>query len=82
MVTDYAMSYTKSRKPKGQTMTREEFDRRFAASQDTTEGYTDAELDGVNDKVYAEVQKMEDYTSDKVRHEIQNMIDHELELIT
>jgi hypothetical protein len=36
-------------------MTRNEFDARFAATQDTTEGYTDEQLTALNDAVFAEV---------------------------
>jgi hypothetical protein len=40
-------------------MTREEFDQYFAATQDTTEGFTDGQLDALNDDVWEEIRMLE-----------------------
>jgi hypothetical protein len=40
-------------------MTREEFDQHFAATQDTTEGFTDGQLDALNDDVWEEIRMLE-----------------------
>lgn len=36
-------------------MTRDQFDARYASTQENTEGYTDAELRRINDEVFAAV---------------------------
>jgi hypothetical protein len=40
-------------------MTRSDFDHLFAASQATTNGFSDAELRAINDAVFAAVQHMD-----------------------
>jgi len=51
-------------------MTREEFDRNFAASRDNTKGFTDAQLDALNNDAFALVADMDmrdDITADHAK---------------
>jgi hypothetical protein len=52
-------------------MTRQEFDRRFAATLDNTEGYSEAALAEINDAVFARVADL-DVTSDLADNEAKN----------
>jgi hypothetical protein len=54
-------------------MTRNEFDSRFAASQDTTSGWSDEELEEINDAVFAEVSEMDLYNDITDSH-VKNMM--------
>lgn len=40
-------------------MTRDQFDARYAATQETTQGYTDDELDEINAEVFAAVEEID-----------------------
>ena len=51
-------------------MTRDQFDARFAATQENTEGYTDAQLAAINDAVFALI-------ADGDAHEVdKSLVDH------
>lgn len=56
-----------------QTMTRHEFDRLYAATQDNTEGYTDAQLATINDAVFDDVQHLDPIDN------IKSIVDHAFE---
>jgi hypothetical protein len=62
-------------------MTRDEFDHRYAATQDNTEGFTDAELERINDAVFAEVSdlELEPWSGNRTTSDhVQNMMDRKL----
>jgi hypothetical protein len=40
-------------------MTRQEFDENLAATQDTTEGYTNVQLSEINDTVFEQVRELD-----------------------
>jgi hypothetical protein len=62
-------------------MTRDEFDHRYAATQDNTEGFTNAELERINDAVFAEVADLElgpGSENQAASDHVQNMMDRKL----
>lgn len=66
-----------ARKLNTEPLTRTEYDRRFAATQDTTEGFTDAQLDAINNAVFAEVEGLDLLALDTA-DEVQNTMDRVL----
>ena len=64
--------------PNGETkMTRNEFDRFFAATEQNTQGYTAAELREINDRVFAAVAEI-DAEDQYAKTEIDAVMEREL----